>query len=56
MSADSNIAPGTYYHKDWSVLRPTSKAYILILDGVRVGEVKTRKEAEAWFRAQGETR
>lgn len=38
------LAPGTYFFKDRD-----SGLYLLILDGQRVGAVKTRREATKWW-------
>lgn len=39
-----SFTPGTYYFKD-----KYSKTYVLVLDGEKVGEVATRKEANKWW-------
>lgn len=39
-------SPGTYFTKD-----RYSKRFILILDGQKVGEVPTKKEATKWWQA-----
>lgn len=39
-------APGTYFCKD-----RYSQRYVLVVDGQRVGEVATRKEARKWWEA-----
>jgi hypothetical protein len=38
------FTPGTYFFKD-----KYSKAYVLVIDGEKVGEVATRKEANKWW-------
>lgn len=43
---------GTYYYKDRDARSQT--IYILIFDGRRVGQVKTKREAQAWFRANNQ--
>lgn len=44
--------PTTYYYKDKTATGRT--IFKLFLDGVVVGEVASKKEAEAWYRAHAE--
>ena len=43
----TNYTAGTYYYRDGQM-----RQYVLILNGEFLRAVKTRKEAEAWYRAQ----
>lgn len=43
----------TYYFKDKHILGDKiTYTYVLVQDGKRIGVVRSKKEAEAWFRAQ----
>jgi hypothetical protein len=41
------LAPGTYFFKDHA-----SKRYVLVINGEKVGEVATKKEATKWWQDQ----